>query len=160
MRLQKGFLFFLLLLLCYSFSYAGELAINEAVNYFNAGLKAQKDKNYTEAELNYRKTLLLDTSSIKWPLLIANNRGVMCMENGDLDGAEQYFLEALQIDPGFRPAQINYGFVLDKRDNELKSIKYWMDVLHVDLQKLKPKDLVLAREEQEKKAGVIGKADW
>ncbi len=157
MRIQK-WLLLLILLFCNSISYAGELVAKEGVNYFNAAVEAQKESRYSDAEKNYQKTVLADPANRRWPLLIANNRGVMSMERGDLRTAEKYFLEALQIDPDFMPARINYGFIIDKRGNELESIKYWMKLLNIDLQKLKPKNLILVQEEPVEKEGAAEKA--
>jgi len=151
MRIGKRLLFMLAFLFFYGTSFAGELAAKEAVNYFNAGLEAQKAKRYSDAEINYRKTVLVNPANKKWPLMIANNRGVISIELGDLDSAAEYFLAALEIDPNFKPAQINYGFVLDKTASELDSMKYWMNLLNIDLQKLKPAGLVLAVEEVQQK---------
>ena len=129
-----------------------------ASNYFNYAVFAQKGSRYSDAEKNYQKTILMDPSNTRWPVLVANNRGVMSMEKGDLRQAEKYFLEALQIDSDFMPARVNYGFIIDKRGNELESIKYWMNLLNIDLQELKPKSLILVQEEPVKKEGVAEKA--
>ena len=116
MRVQK-WLLLLIFVFCNNFSYAEGLVAKEGVNYFNAAVEAQKESRYSDAEKNYQKTVLVDPANKKWPLLIANNRGVMFMERGDLRTAEKYFLEALQKDPDFMPARINYGFIIDKRGN-------------------------------------------
>ena len=151
----------LLFILCViSFSYmpanAEEGVANEAPNYFSAAVEAQKGKRYGDAEAFYKKTVLVNPMDKRWPVLIANNRGVMFMEIGDFDTAEQLFREVLTIDPNFKPAQINLGFIIERRSSELESMKYWMKVLNIDLEKLKPKELIVVTQEQDSKKGPLG----
>ena len=76
----------------------------------------------------------------------------MLAEQGFLDEAEEYFNESLKIDPNYLPAQLNLGFIYEKRRSELESIKYWLKVLNIDLDKVKPKGFVIDEltEESEK----------
>jgi len=135
--------FFVASILCYNAVYAGTLLVPEAANYFNAGVRAQKGKNYIEAETNYKKALVIDHISAKWKVLVANNRGVMYAEVGDLEGAEELFNFALELDPNFKPAQQNIEFIVETRRTELESLKYWIKVLNIDLEKAKPKGYVI-----------------
>lgn len=143
MSVSRIAVLFVMIACCFSVVYAGDLIAPEAVNYFNAGIKAQKGKNYVEAEGNYKKVFIVDPNSIKWQVLIANNRGVMLAESGDLESAETQFNYALRLKPDFSPAKLNIGFINEKRRTELESIKYWLKVLNIDLEKAKPKGFVL-----------------
>ena len=154
MSLRKIVVLFVMIVCCFSAAYAGDLIAPEAVNYFNAGVKAQKGKNFVEAEGNYNKVFIVDPNSIKWQVLIANNRGVMLAEAGDLESAEAQFYYALKLRPDFKPAKLNIGFINEKRRTELESIKYWLKVLNIDLEKAKPKGFVLGElGEDQPKAG-------
>jgi len=124
-------------------AFSGELISKEAKGYYEEAVKAQKAGNFALAETNYTKTLLVDPYNTDWQKFILNNRGVMFAQAGDLDESEKLFKQALKIDPHYRTPQLNLGFIFEKRRTELESIKYWLKVLNIDIEKAKPKGLVI-----------------
>jgi tetratricopeptide (TPR) repeat protein len=143
-------LFFVLLFLGNSF--AGELVSKEAVNYYNEGVKLQKASNFAMADSMYQKTLLVDPYNTKWQKFILNNRGVMKAQQGSIEEGEVFFERSLQVDPNYLPARLNLGFIYEQRRSELESIKYWLKVLNINLDDIKPKGFVLG-ETPEPEAG-------
>lgn len=127
----------------YNLSYAGELISKEAVNYFNEGVKAQKAANFSAAEISYNKTFLVDPYNLDWKKRILNNEGVMYLETGDMEKAEEFFNRALEIDPDYRFPKLNLGLIYEKHRTELESIKYWLKVLNIDLESIKPKNAII-----------------
>jgi tetratricopeptide (TPR) repeat protein len=152
MFLRKALFLLVVLLMSCSLSFAGELTSKEAVNYFNDGVKAQKECKLQEAEMNYQKTILLDPSNRDLQKFIVNNRGVMYVQQGDLEKAEAAFNEVLKMDPNYRPAQLNLGFIYDKTRSRLESIEYWLKILNINLDELKPKDYILEESRQKSKS--------
>ena len=134
-------LFFVLLFVGNAF--AGELVSKEAVNYYKEGVKLQKASNFAMADSFYQKTLLVDPYDPKWQKFILNNRGAMKAQQGSLDEAEMFFKRALQVDQNYLPAMLNLGFIYEQRRSELESIKYWLKVLNINLDDIKPKGFVL-----------------
>jgi len=123
--------------------FAGKLVSGEADKYYNEGVKLQKASNFTMAETFYQKTLLVDPYNSKWQMFILNNRGVMRAQMGLTDEAEILFTRSLQIDPKYLPPRLNLGFIYEQRRTELESIKYWLEVLNINLDSIKPKGFVL-----------------
>jgi tetratricopeptide (TPR) repeat protein len=145
-------LFLLAIVFCfYGAAFCGDLIAKQAEFYFNEGVKEQKAGNYEKSETSYAKVALVDPYNAKWQAMIVNNRGVMMLSKGDMPGAEQCFNTALSIDPNFRPAKLNLGFIYEKRRSELESIKYWLKVLNIDLDSLKPKGYILSEIESDSK---------
>ena len=145
MPAKKIFLLLAILLFFSGSLYAGELISQEAVQYYNEGVKLQKAGNFSVAEVNYRKTLLLDPYNVKWQKFIANNEGLMYAQLGELDKAEESFNAALKLDPDYLPAQLNLGLVYEKRRTRLESLEYWASMFC--LEKLKPKSFTMAEEQ-------------
>ena len=123
--------------------FAGELVSKEAINYYNEGVKLQKASNFSMADSLYQKTLLIDPYTIKWQKFILNNRGVMKAQQGSIEEAEILFNRALEIDRNYLPARLNLGFIYEQRRSELESIKYWLKVLNINLEDVKPKGFIL-----------------
>lgn len=124
-------------------AFAGELISKEAVNYYNEGVKLQKASNFAMADSLYQKTLLVDPYNSKWQKFILNNRGAMKAQQGSMDEAEILFNKSLEIDKDYLPAKLNLGFIYEQRRSELESIKYWLSVLNINLDDIKPKGFVL-----------------
>ena len=150
MDLRRGFLLLTALLFYFSLSYAGELTSQEAVNYYNEGVKAQKAANFAAADSAYQKVLLLDPYNPEWQKFILNNRAIMYAQQGDLEKAEAAFNEVLTMDPNYQPTKLNLGFIYEQRRSELESIKYWLGVLKINLDEVKPKGFVIEEGLQEK----------
>jgi len=149
MDFRKWLFLSVLLFSCYGISQAGELAAKQAVNYYNDAVKDQKACNIAEANANYQKVLLVDPYNPDWKKFILNNQGIMYAQQGDLEKAEAAFNEALKIDPEYETAKLNLGFIYEQRRSRLESIEYWLKVLNIDLDKVKPKGFVV--EEGQKK---------
>jgi tetratricopeptide (TPR) repeat protein len=148
--MRKALLLVVMLFVVCSFCYAGELVSSEAGKYFNAGVKAQKGGNLVEAEINYQKTVLLDPNNLDWQKHILNNRGIMFMQMGDVEKAEAAFRAAMQIDPGYKPAKLNLGLLIDKQRSRCESLEYWFKVFKME--KMIPKKFVMSDEQAEPEA--------
>jgi tetratricopeptide (TPR) repeat protein len=142
-RMLRTICSFLFVLFFAGNSFAGEVISKEAVNYYQEGLKLQKASNFAMADSFYQKTLLVDPYNSKWQKFILNNRGAMKAQQGSMDEAEILFKRSLQVDPAYLPAQLNLGFIYEQRRSELESIKYWLSVLNINLDDVKPKGFVL-----------------
>jgi len=154
MSVKKIVLLAVFMLSCCGLTYASELTAQEASNYFNEGVKFQNAANFMAANSAYTKTLFLDPKNERWQKYILNNRGVMCARVGDFDSAEQFFVEALKIDPDYRPAQLNLGLVYEgQKRSKLECIEYWLKALNINLEELKPKIFAIQelQKAQEKK---------
>jgi len=149
--IKRLFLFFALFL-CYGLCQAGELISKEAASYYNEGVKAQKASNFGEAEINYQKTLLLDPYNTDWEKFIINNRGIMYAQDGDLKKAEAAFNRALKIDPDYTVPKLNLGFIYEKRRSKLESIEYWLKVLNINLEEVKPKGFIIEEGQQKQES--------
>ncbi len=144
----KNLICLLFSLLFLGHAFAGELISKEADGYYNDALKLQQAANFNAAETLYQKILYIDPYNLKWQVFILNNRGVMSAQQGDILNAEILFNKALEIDAHYLPAQFNLGFIYEKRRTELESLKYWLKVLNIDLDKAKPKGFVLGEEQK------------
>ncbi|TRZ94351.1 hypothetical protein D4R78_06540 [bacterium] len=125
-----------------NFSYAGELLSREAINYYNEGVREQEKGNLYAADYAYHKAILLNLDVVNLKSLL-NNYGVMYLQLEDLKNAENFFNQALGIDSNYRIAQLNLGLIYDKKDNRLKALEYWLKILNIDLNKLKPKNFII-----------------
>ncbi len=146
---------FVLFFILFSFTCAlsGEVISREADNYYAEGVKQQKGDNFLQADTFYQKALLVDPSNLKLKRSILNNYGAMLGQQGFLDEAEENLLESLRIDPNYLPAKLNLGFIYEQRRSELESIKYWLQVLQINLDDIKPKGFVLGELEPESSVG-------
>lgn len=127
-----------------------ELLVKEAGNYYKEGVSKQKSDDFEGANVAYQKILLLDPNNKDYQKYILNNTGLMYTKQGDLDKAEAYFNQALAIDPNYHNAQLNLGLIYDaKEKNRLTVIQYWLKVLNIDLDKLKPKGYILEEPKEE-----------
>ena len=134
------FVLFMLLFYCNA-SYSEDMMSEEAVNYYNEGVNAQKAGKFQAADVAYQKTLLIDPYNPAWQKFILNNRGVMYAREGDLEEAERAFKAALKIDPKYKSAQLNLGIIYDKYRSRLEALEYWTKLFA--LERLKPKGLII-----------------
>jgi len=139
---------FLLAAMFYTATFAGELVLSQAVNYFNEGVANQKANKFRDAEVAYTKTILVDPYNLKWKVLVTNNRGIMDVMSGDLDSAEMKFNQVLKYDPEYMPAKVNLGLIYDKRRSKLESLEYWLKILGIDIEKAKPQGYVISVEDK------------
>jgi len=121
--------------------YAGGLTAQEAMNYFNEGVKAQMAEDYNAAKTAYQKCILVAPSDLKWKKFIANNFGIIYLKQGELGKAEENFKEALALDPDYKPAQLNLGMIYEKRKTRLEALEYWAKVFHIE--QMKPKSYLM-----------------
>ena len=146
--IKKTMFILLVSFLCGNFVFAGELMAPEAINHFNEGVRAQQASNFETAEGHYQKALLINPNSTDLQKFILNNRGVIYAKVGDLEKAEAAFNEALRIDPNYETPKLNLGFIYEKRRSEFESMKYWLKVLNIDLDSVKPKGFVVEEPSQ------------
>ena len=107
-RLAMALLF--ICLFCNSAN-ASELLIQEALNYYNAGVKAQEWDDFAGAEINYQKAVLIDRRLEKF---VFNNFGVMFAKRGLFQEAELAFSQALSIEPDYKTAISNIFLLYQK----------------------------------------------
>ena len=124
------------------FCFAGDMVAKEAVNYFNAGVKAQKGAIFVDADINYTKALLMDPNNMEFQKNILNNRGIMFAQLGDSEKAEAAFKAVLSIDPQNRAAKLNLGLINEKRLSRCEALEYWAKIYNFDKQK--PRDFIIS----------------
>lgn len=115
----------------------------EAVYYYNEGVRYQKEGNFKDAIEAYEKALLMSSQYNKF---ILHNKGVIYAQQGDLKKAEETFLEVLRLDPYYAPAKLNLGLIYDRQPDKLKAMQYWWKMFNVD--SLKPKGFAIAEEQK------------
>jgi Tfp pilus assembly protein PilF len=140
---KKILMFIAGVMFCFNAAQAGQLLGGEADKYLRDGIDKQKAGKYAEAESYYKKALMLDPSSPQRKALVANNRGVILAEAGDITGAEEQFKYALALDPELKSATNNLEFIAETRRTELESLKHWIKVLNIDIEKAKPKGYMI-----------------
>jgi Tfp pilus assembly protein PilF len=112
-------------------SYAGEIVREQAVKYYNEGLKAQKSGNFDNAKTAYQKAIMLAEGDRKDVIkAIHNNLGVMYVNSGEWEAAAQSFSDALSIDPDYKEANFNLGILYAKMGEAEKALVYWSKALN------------------------------
>jgi tetratricopeptide (TPR) repeat protein len=111
-------------LLWTSVLYAGKLIEEEGLNYYNEGVQAQKTGNFDTALASYQKAMVIGLDASNYRAYIFNNVGVIYSEKGDMDKAESMFLEALKIDPEYKPANFNIAVLYMKQGLCNKAMVY------------------------------------
>jgi tetratricopeptide (TPR) repeat protein len=107
-------------------SYAGEVVKEQALKYYNEGLKAQKAGDFDEAKTSYQKsTMLLEGVRKDVLKAIYNNFGVMYINVNNWEEAARYFSDALSIDPDYKEANFNLGILYAKMGEAEKALAYW-----------------------------------
>ena len=144
MGVKKALLLSIAALVFVFSAYSGELAEEEAANYYNEGVKDQSEGNYFKATTAYQKVLSMAPNNLDYQKFIANNMGVMYMKKRDMKMAEWSFREALSIDPSYKPAQMNLGLMYDLKGDRVQALEYWVKVFN--LEAMKPKDFVVQGE--------------
>jgi tetratricopeptide (TPR) repeat protein len=87
------------------------------------GLSYQALDRNEEAVEHFRTAVSWNRRSTKasvWPPL---NLGVLLMQMGHLEEADNLLQEAVRVDSGFAPAHYQLGLVLEKRDKLKESIR-------------------------------------
>jgi len=95
--------------------YAGKLIEEEGANYFNEGVQAQKAGNFDSALAMYQKAMVIGMDAANYRKFVFNNVGVIYSEKGEMDQAESMFLEALKIDPEYKPTNFNIAVLYMKQ---------------------------------------------
>ena len=132
MFLKNCFLSLFMIAVLYCFSYAGDLTLQEAGNYYNEGYTAYKNGDIDKAASSFQKTMLLDPSYRKYVL---NNMGGIYAERGEFDKAEEAFKEALDLDPKYKTVLLNLGMLYSKLGDKAKAFEYWEKALKLDMPK-------------------------
>jgi len=123
-------------------SYAGEGIAQEAINYYNEGVQAQKENNFFVASTLYQKAILLGPGKDILKQLL-NNYGAMNAKAQEFATAEKLFKQALAVDIHYRPAALNLGLIFDKQQDKLKSMTFWLLAFNIDIDAMKPKKYIL-----------------
>lgn len=132
------------LLLCSNFVFAGEMIASQAYEHFNEGVREQAKGNVIAAETAYNRAMLMDPNNPEYRKFVLNNMGVVYAQQGDFDQAAAAFRQVLEMDPAYKPAQLNLGLVYDLKMDRLSSLEYWAAIFK--LEALKPKDFTLSGE--------------
>jgi tetratricopeptide (TPR) repeat protein len=143
----------------HTFSFAQNgLITQEAIQYFNEGVKAYKNGDLERASTCFQKTMIMDPRNNNYRAYALNNLGAIYMNQGYMDRAEEMFIEVLKIDPAYKPAQLNLGLIIEAKGDRVKALEFWAKVFDIDGRK--PKAPVI--EDQQKTddpALVSGKAE-
>ena len=125
------------------FSYAEGLASKEAINYYNEGVEQQAMGNFVDALTAYQKTIILAPHDLTYKKFILNNTGVMHVTQGDLEGAEEAFLKALDMDPDYLPANLNLSLIYYTKGDRLRSIEYFLKAHNLNFDEARPTKFTL-----------------
>ncbi|MDD4941319.1 MAG: tetratricopeptide repeat protein, partial [Candidatus Omnitrophica bacterium] len=96
-------------------SFAGKLVEEEGLNYYNEGIQLQKAGNFDAAIVSYQKAMVIGVDAANYRAFVYNNVGVIYAEKGEMDRAEAMFLEALKLDPDYKPANFNMAVLYMKQ---------------------------------------------
>jgi len=120
---KKSFFAAMIMLTFFGLAFAEPIMKDEAVNSFNEGVKQQRMGNYAAAGAAYQKAVYMDPG-VELKKMAFNNLGAMLAKEEDFQGAETVFLQALDIDPGYKSALANLGYMYYLQgDNDL-ALKY------------------------------------
>lgn len=96
-------------------SFAGKLVEQEGLSYYNEGIQLQKAGNVDAAIVSYQKAMIIGVDAANYRKFIYNNVGVIYAEKGEMDRSEAMFLEALKLDPEYKPANFNMAVLYMKQ---------------------------------------------
>jgi len=102
-------------------SQAGDLLLEDAKAYREAGYKAQSLGDIEGALVWYQKAAQLDPNYAQ----VHNDIGVIFENQGDLVRAEKMYKKTLSIDSNFLPAYTNLAFIAEKKGNVEDANYYW-----------------------------------
>jgi tetratricopeptide (TPR) repeat protein len=105
-------------------SYAGKLIEAEGITYYNEGVGAQKTGNLDTALVSYQKAMVVGLDASNYRKFIYNNVGVIYSEKGQMEQAEAMFLEALKLDPEYKPTNFNLAVMYMKQGLCNKAMVY------------------------------------
>jgi len=111
-------------LLCTSVLYAGKIVEEEGVNYYNEGVQYQKTGAFDSALVSYQKAMVIGLEVANYRKFIFNNVGTIYANKNEMDQAEAMFLEALKLDPDYKPANFNLAVLYMKQGLCNKAIAY------------------------------------
>ena len=120
----------------------------EAINYYNEGVRAQKKGDLYNAEINYQKSILLDVDCKKF---VFNNFGVMHADKGKMHEAEIAFKEALKIDSGYNAAVSNLSLLylkMSKLAKDRGDVRKVLDILEKAILYLPKKSFIIEQEKE------------
>ncbi len=97
------------------------IALQQAREYRDEGLRKQSFKKYSEAKSFFEKAISLDSMFKE----AYNDLGVVCEQLGDTLTAEQMYLKAVDIDPDYLPPYANLGFLYERKKDFPHAAYYW-----------------------------------
>lgn len=112
------------MLLLTSVSYAGKLVEEEGINYYNEGVQAQQTGGFDTALVAYQKAMVIGMEVATYRKYIFNNVGVIYAAKGQMEQAEAMFLEALKLDPEYKPSNFNIAVLYMKQGLCNKAMVY------------------------------------
>jgi Flp pilus assembly protein TadD len=106
-----------------SIAFAEQIMREDAILSFNEGVKQQLMGNYANAAAAYQKAVFMNPGpEIKKRAL--NNLGAMLAKDGDFQGAHDAFLQAIDIDPGYKSPLANLGYMYYLQGDNDAALKY------------------------------------
>jgi chromosome segregation ATPase len=92
------------------------------------GITALKPQNFI-SDYSGEEAFLKDCLTDLCKKIKLNISGIGYAQKGDFLLAEDCFREALKIDPSFKPAKMNLGFVYEKTRSNREAADYWREIL-------------------------------
>jgi tetratricopeptide (TPR) repeat protein len=111
-------------LLLTSVSFAGKLVEEEGFAYYNEGVQAQQTGGFDTALVAYQKAMVIGMEVASYRKYIFNNVGVIYAAKGQMEQAEAMFLEALKLDPEYKPSNFNIAVLYMKQGLCNKAMAY------------------------------------
>jgi tetratricopeptide (TPR) repeat protein len=100
-----------------------------ALLFVLTGLSYRQARAYADEETLWRDTLAKNPTS--W--IAANNLGVILMERGELDRADELFARVLELKPDHVEVRLNIGLLNEKRGGKLAdSVQWYQDAVKLE----------------------------
>lgn len=100
-----------------------------AMLFVLTGLSYRQARAYADEETLWRDTLAKNPAS--W--IAANNLGVIHMERGELDRADELFARVLELKPDHVEVRLNIGLLNEMRGGKLAdSVQWYMDAVRLE----------------------------
>lgn len=102
----------------------------EALEYRQKGYEAQSSGMLADALIFYEKSAQIDPTSAP----VYNDLGVVNEMMGQFDTAEEAYLRAVSIDPGYGKAYFNLAQLYEEKGDLPKAGEYWIGLSQLDNQ--------------------------
>lgn len=107
----------------------GGLVLVAALLFVLTGMSYRQARSFVDEETLWRDTLTKNPAS--W--IAANNLGVILLERGDLDGADELFARVLELKPDHVEVRLNIGLLNEKRGGKLSdSVEWYRDAVRLE----------------------------